>query len=724
MAYVPLATRIPSTAFESSYRLSHCLPCRLGRPVARQPFRQNIRTFQHAQSRDPFGRNTDASQRLENDTLPYHVALRNERRRAGDEKLLPDKVELRRLKKQKRVYEDSLKFFYKDLLNLSRKVPRALPRAQLVSKARAFQKWRLRDEDGRSRNRPMPLVLFHAVDLTEGKPEWVELLCANILKNQREPFLFFVQAKYPALKDWIIENKRAMRHGKIRVPNLPKSQDPWHTSVALKLKLIQGEQKEPVEQADPKRIYYLEDEVIRLVVQHKEIAHRLDEYASAIAMSPDSQRRNVEEKFQQSDYNKDSPQNTGTLPRAGIVASEMASKLASELPSGSSSGKSGDHASPDPFSSRSPNEATSVVHSEASPSLLDHAQALTVANDFFQKHSVCQLWVGTQWRSRPFHGAYGIVSEVALLSRSCQGKSALLNAIFGAQKATAHIRKEMIKTMRAWGIRATEDISDGLDKSNNGNENSAVAEVQGGDRNLKLGILNMPAYGYEGQGATPYEIVEYLSIRQGLKVAFVLIDASQGVESCDLQILELLKQYGISARPVILRADRSRNELSPIMDPGKEEMMKSLDKLLKDYSPTSNTIQTQNDASTDEKPTALLISPATEEWESLDKGDATGIDEMRLAIIDATGILQPPNLHTEADDPIIDLPFTEPPPKAPRPIVPKPTESQRKQKDQDDEEEITKVRGPHEKDPRPNRWFGRGNVKRRLGKQDKVAGTQ
>ncbi|KAL9620655.1 MAG: hypothetical protein Q9160_004791 [Pyrenula sp. 1 TL-2023] len=679
MAYVLFAPRLLLNSFDPSYRLRYYLSCRLGRPVTRRRLHQSTRTLRNARSTDLAGENIYGSQRREGNRLRTHVALRNAKREAGDTEPQPDKIELRNLKKKKRVYEDSLKLFYNDLLGLARKIDRALPRARLVARALQFAQ----DEFWRTPTRLIPRVMFHAVDLTEGKPEWVELLCANIIKNQRELFLHFVQVKYPALNDWIIEHKREMRNGKIRIPSLPRNQNPWNASVPLKLKLNQEEKREPAEQANPKRVNYLDDPVLWPVVQHETQSYKLKEFDSAITVAPDLRESYAEQNIQHSGHIKKSSK--------GIKSVSQVAAVPSDLPRPTSSEEFDDHARSDPSPPHSSIEAAFSETLVASPSDLSHAQALTAANDFFLKHFACQLWVGTQWRSRPFHSAFGIVSEVALLSHSCLGKNALLNAIFGAQRSPPNIRKEMIKTMRARSIRAASDAADGLGRSNDDEEKPAVPEMQGGDRSVKLGILNMPAYGYAGQGATPYEIVEYLSIRTGVKAAFVLIDASQDAESCDLQILELLKQYGIFARPVILGADQSHKATSR-MDPTTGEKMENLEKIMTDYAPITNVTKTEDNTLGDGKPGALFISPATGEWDSLEQGDATGIDEMRLAILDATGVLSKPKLgennqtaqpadsQIEVEEPIIDFPSIEPPPKPPRPFNPEIRNPKRKKK--------------------------------------------
>lgn len=122
--------------------------------------------------------------------------------------------------------------------------------------------------------------------------------------------------------------------------------------------------------------------------------------------------------------------------------------------------------------------------------------------------------------------------EVCFAGRSNVGKSSLINALTG-RKALARASNTPGRTQEINFFEAGEDLY----------------------------LVDLPGYGFAN---APLAVVEkwqrllksYLSGRQNLRRAFVLIDARHGVKSVDDEIMSLLDSAAVAFQVVLTKADK------------------------------------------------------------------------------------------------------------------------------------------------------------------------
>ena len=133
--------------------------------------------------------------------------------------------------------------------------------------------------------------------------------------------------------------------------------------------------------------------------------------------------------------------------------------------------------------------------------------------------------------------------EVCFAGRSNVGKSTLINALTG--------RKGLARASNTPG--RTQEIN----------------YFTAGDA---LYLVDLPGYGYAN---APLPVVEkwqrllkqYLSGRQTLRRAFVLIDARHGVKAVDAEILSLLDSAAVTFQAVLTKADKVKDaERAKVLD--------------------------------------------------------------------------------------------------------------------------------------------------------------
>ena len=133
--------------------------------------------------------------------------------------------------------------------------------------------------------------------------------------------------------------------------------------------------------------------------------------------------------------------------------------------------------------------------------------------------------------------------EVCFAGRSNVGKSTLINALTG-MKALARASNTPVRTQEINYFTAGEDHY----------------------------LVDLPGYGYAN---APLPIVEkwqrllkqYLSGRQTLRRAFVLIDARHGVKKVDEEIMSLLDSSAVTFQCVLTKADKVKEvERAKILD--------------------------------------------------------------------------------------------------------------------------------------------------------------
>ncbi|MEL6103218.1 MAG: ribosome biogenesis GTP-binding protein YihA/YsxC [Pseudomonadota bacterium] len=126
--------------------------------------------------------------------------------------------------------------------------------------------------------------------------------------------------------------------------------------------------------------------------------------------------------------------------------------------------------------------------------------------------------------------------EVCFAGRSNVGKSSLINALTG--------RKGIARASNTPG--RTQEIN----------------FFTCGDRNY---LVDLPGYGYAN---APLDVVkkwqallkQYLSGRQSLRRAFVLVDARHGIKPVDEEILTLLDQSAVTFQCVLTKADKIKDK--------------------------------------------------------------------------------------------------------------------------------------------------------------------
>ena len=133
--------------------------------------------------------------------------------------------------------------------------------------------------------------------------------------------------------------------------------------------------------------------------------------------------------------------------------------------------------------------------------------------------------------------------EVCFAGRSNVGKSSLINALTG--------RKALARTSNTPG--RTQEIN-------------FFSQAE------KYYLVDLPGYGY---ASAPLNIVEkwqrlvreYVSGRQSLRRAFVLIDSRHGVKEVDKKLLSILDSSAVTFQAVLTKADKIKeNERLQIID--------------------------------------------------------------------------------------------------------------------------------------------------------------
>lgn len=233
------------------------------------------------------------------------------------------------------------------------------------------------------------------------------------------------------------------------------------------------------------------------------------------------------------------------------------------------------------------------------------------------------------------------------------GKSSLLNALFGyngeekGKERLAFVSKKPGRTrcMNVFGIGAATmgagrkvDIRAGLSKELLGKDGSR----KGGDGNARvrnvigrggLCVVDMPGYGFASRDEWGREIVKYLQGRRQLRRAFVLIDAKVGVTALDEQILEVLRKSGTSFQVVVSKVDKVGKVLGEKVL-GEEKLERCYRELERVYERVREKVMPEGMR----VGYALDDILATSSAKRLAKGEFVGIDGLRWAILQATGL--------------------------------------------------------------------------------------
>ncbi|KAH9907208.1 hypothetical protein F4778DRAFT_720999 [Xylariomycetidae sp. FL2044] len=147
------------------------------------------------------------------------------------------------------------------------------------------------------------------------------------------------------------------------------------------------------------------------------------------------------------------------------------------------------------------------------------------------------------------------VPEVCILGRSNVGKSSFVNAIANRQSNTlAHVSSKAGKTrsINTYGFGPAPLIKDIA---------AQAAEYKGKEDipTHAFYLVDMPGYGYASQQEWGRNISLYMSKRNNVKGAIVLIDAEVGPKDSDFHLLELLSTAGLRTALVLTKADKVKS---------------------------------------------------------------------------------------------------------------------------------------------------------------------
>ncbi|KAL8734674.1 MAG: hypothetical protein Q9166_001330 [cf. Caloplaca sp. 2 TL-2023] len=231
------------------------------------------------------------------------------------------------------------------------------------------------------------------------------------------------------------------------------------------------------------------------------------------------------------------------------------------------------------------------------------------AENFFLRGEPKILYSSSTFRNVP----RGQVPEVAFLGRSNVGKSSLLNKLMN--KNICHISKNpgRTKTMNFFAVGGEDE------QGNPG----------------RLTVLDMPGYGHKSRAEWGEEIMKYLTGRKQtsrLVRTFVLIDSMHGVKRSDQALLQALRESAISHQVVLSKIDRI------LFPKGRDPSHLILRRNATALQETAESIKAGLDAMDVVGPKPLGEILACSTMASLERGKALGINNLRWAVLAATGL--------------------------------------------------------------------------------------
>lgn len=159
----------------------------------------------------------------------------------------------------------------------------------------------------------------------------------------------------------------------------------------------------------------------------------------------------------------------------------------------------------------------------------------------------------------------------------------------------------------------------------------------------RIVVLDMPGYGKGGREEWGREILKYLEGRKQLKMAFLLVDASHGVKKSDLQLLALFRQKDIPHQVVLSKVDRILFKGSRWPSEGAlEARISDLRKQFEEVMDATQPISEEESA-----PLGEIIAVSAEKWVN---GKRLGIDALRYAMLQATGLQYVPKIKTKEQE--------------------------------------------------------------------------
>lgn len=198
--------------------------------------------------------------------------------------------------------------------------------------------------------------------------------------------------------------------------------------------------------------------------------------------------------------------------------------------------------------------STRQLHSLYVDTVPPTALQAEIAKTFFRTHLPIKSWTGAEWRKQPHSNAAFLTPEIAFIGRSNSGKSSLLNSLL-MNRDLCRVGPKPGKTitLHAWSLGPMDPKTKGARKGFKG------------DIEPKLNVLDMPGYGHGSRGDWGKDIMKYLTSRRQLRRAFVLVNPEHGLKAQDIQMLELLRENGISHQLIATKCDRNSARLLPAL---------------------------------------------------------------------------------------------------------------------------------------------------------------
>ncbi|KAL8807622.1 MAG: hypothetical protein Q9182_000606 [Xanthomendoza sp. 2 TL-2023] len=148
----------------------------------------------------------------------------------------------------------------------------------------------------------------------------------------------------------------------------------------------------------------------------------------------------------------------------------------------------------------------------------------------------------------------------------------------------------------------------------------------------RLTVLDMPGYGHKSRNEWGEEIMKYLIGRKQLVRAFVLIDSLHRIKLSDEALLQALRESGISHQIVLSKVDRI------LFPKGRDPTRQMLQRNATVLQQTANSIRDRLDSIDVVGPKPLGEIVACSTAASLERGKWLGINNLRWAVLAATGL--------------------------------------------------------------------------------------